>query len=217
MTVNLSRIVSGLAKWGLLFAAVLFPQIVPATSAPAHTLPELFPSLTDLPEAQTLAIQLGWQGLSLLSPIKANYLLELHDDRFEGKGRFKVATASTTRNIVVPRDLVRAFLAAATKVKLTEKEYQPRITHTDDYPSVAVIVQTKQGELTIATQSQPQKSTSGRYWDATPWAIRYSGRAFVVTDSDLDQALDPLWTRLQYDQVTGELAKEIKLPQDQGR
>ena len=158
----------------------------------AATLPELFPSLADLPEANTVAIELGWQGLSPLSPVEANYLLELRNGQFEGKARFKVATAAATRDIVVPHDLVRAFLAAATRVKLVEKEYQPRIAHTDDYPSVAVAVGTRQGELTITTRSQPQKSASGKYWDATPWAIRYSESTFVVTADDLDQHLGPI-------------------------
>lgn len=204
------RIARGSTKWGTILVSLLFLQMVPAACTSAATLPELFPSLADLPEANTVAIELGWQGLSPLSPVEASYLLELRNGQFEGKARFKVATAAAIRDIVVPRDIVRAFLAAAIRVKLVEKEYQPRIAHTDDYPSVAVAVGTKQGKLTIATRSQPQKSASGKYWDATPWAISFSGRTFVVTANDLDQALDPLWARLQYDEVTGELAKQIR-------
>ena len=64
--------------------------MVPATGTSAATLPELFPSLADLPEANTVAIELGWQGLSPLSPVEANYLLELRNGQFEGKTRFKV-------------------------------------------------------------------------------------------------------------------------------
>jgi hypothetical protein len=204
------RIGQALAKWATTLACLLFLQMVPVAGASAATLPELFPGLADLPDARTVVIELGWQGLSPLSPVEANYRLELRDGQFEGKGRFKVASATATRDIVVPRDLMRAFLAAATRVALVEKKYQPRITHTDDYPTVTVAVQTKQGNVTIATRSQPQKSASGNHWDSTPWAIDYSGRTFVVTSEDLDQALDPLWTRLQYDEVTGELAKQIR-------
>jgi hypothetical protein len=204
------RIGQGQAKWATTLACLLFLQMVPAAGTSAATLPELFPGLADLPEARTVVIELEWQGLSPLSPVEANYRLELRDGQFEGKGRFKVATATTTRDIVVPRDLMSAFLAAATRVALVEKEYQPRITHTDDYPTVTVAVQTKQGNVTIATRSQPQKTASGNHWDSTPWAIDYSGRTFVVTSEDLDQALDPLWTPLRYDEVTGELAKQVR-------
>jgi len=204
------RIGHGLAKRAAILACLLFLQMVPAASTSAATLPELFPALADLPEANSVAIELGWQGLSPLSPVEASYRLELRDGQFEGKGRFRVATATATRDIVVPRDLMRGFLAAVIRVALVEKEYRPRITHTDDYPTVSFAVQTKQGNLTIASRSQPQKSASGKYWDATPWAIGYSGRTFVVTAADLDQALDPLWTRLQYDEVTGELAKQVR-------
>jgi hypothetical protein len=203
------RIGQALAKWATPLACLVFLQMVPAVGTSAATLPELFPGLADLPEASTVVIELGWQGLSPLSPVEANYRLELRDGQFEGKGRFKVATATATRDVVVPRDLMRAFLAAATRVALVEKEYQPRITHTD-YPTVTVAVQTRQGKVTIATRSQPQKSASGNHWDATPWAIDYSGRTFIVTSQDPVQALDPLWTRLRYDEVTGELAKQVR-------
>jgi hypothetical protein len=205
-----------MTRRGVFFVSLLLLQMILASCSSAATLPELFPALANLPESTALAITLGWQGLSPISPVEANYLLELHNDQFVGKGRFRVATLTATREITVPRELVRAFLIAATKVKLVEKDYEARITHTDDYPSVSVAVPTKQGALNIETQSQPVRSASDKYWDATPWAIRYSGRTFVVTDHDLDEALDPLWARLQYDEVTGELAKEIK-PSAQGR
>lgn len=211
------RIARRTAQRAVIFASLLFLQVVAAACSSAATLPELFPLVADLPQATALMIALGWQGLSPISPVEASYLLELRNAQFEGKGRFRVATATAVRDIIVPRDLVRAFLVAATKVGLVEKDYKPRITHTDDYPSVAVVVPAKHGDLHIETRSQPQRSASGKYWDATPWAISYAGRTFVVTADDLDQALDPLWRALQYDEVTAELAKEIRSSNDQGR
>jgi hypothetical protein len=76
----------------------------------------LFPALTDLPDASSLAVAIGWMGLSLLSPISADYSLDLHDDQFVGEGKFKVATFSATRAIAIPRDIVRAFLTVVNKV-----------------------------------------------------------------------------------------------------
>jgi hypothetical protein len=216
MRANPSWIVRKPIQWAIILASLLFAQIVPAASTSAATLTELFRLLADLPNANAVTIELGWQGLSPISPVQAKYLLGLHNDQFEGQGRFKVATAAATRDIVVPRNLIRQFLAAAIKVTLVEQEYKPRITHTDDYPSVAITVQTQQGELSIETRSQPHRSASEK-WDVTPWAIRYSGRTFVVAADDLDRALDPLLPRLQYDEVIGELAKELRSSHDRGR
>jgi hypothetical protein len=167
------------------FAAPALGQERAAASVGSATLAKLFPELADLSETTSLAIAVGWQGLSLLSPVSGDYSLELRKDQFEGEGRFKVATASATRAIIIPRDVVRVFLAAAGKVEVVEKKYQPRITHTDDYPSLSVSVQTKHGLLTIGTNSQPQRPKSETYVDRTPWAIRYLGRTFVVTANDL--------------------------------
>ena len=215
MRTSPSRMVRKPIKLGVILASLLFAQMVPAASP--STLPELFPALADLPDANAVGIALGWQGLSPISPVLATYPLELHNDQFKGKASFRVATATATRDVAVPRDLVRGLLAAANKVTLVEQEYQPRITHTDDYPSVAITVPTRQGELSIETRSQPLRSASEKHWDATPWAIHYSGRTFVVTADDLDRALDAVLPSLQYDEVTGALAKEIRSPPDRGR
>jgi hypothetical protein len=107
------------------------------------TLATLFPDLADVSETTTLSIGVGWLGLSTLSPISSDYSLELHKDQFEGEGRFKAATVSATRAIIIPCDVVRAFLAAAVKVELVERNYQPRITHTDDYPFLSISVLTR--------------------------------------------------------------------------
>lgn len=203
-------------EWGSVLAFLLFAQIAATAGASAATLPELFPSLADLPDANGVGISLGWQGLSPVSPIQATYLLRLHGDQFEGQGQFRVATATAARDISVPHDLVRRFLAAAIRVPIAEREYQPRFTHTDDYPSVAIIVQARQSELSIETRSQPQ-ITSEKYWDATPWAIHYSGRTFVVTADDLDRALAPILPSLRYDEVSSELAKKVRSSPEGGR
>jgi hypothetical protein len=193
------------------FAAPALSQDRAAAGVGSATLSKLFPGLADLSETTTLAVAVGWLGLSLLSPVSGDYSLELRKDQFEGEGRFKVATASATRAIIIPRDVVRAFLAAAGKVEVVEKKYQPRITHTDDYPSLSVSVLTKQGPLTIRTNSQPQWSKSGTYLDRTPWAIDYLGRTFVVIANDLDQALEPFEPYLQHESVFEELTNEIRL------
>jgi hypothetical protein len=216
MRPTISRTAHAASRLGLGFVLILLLQFAPPafgqvrTAANSVTLPQLFPELTNLPATTTLAIAIGWLGLSPLSPIDAVYSLALRNDQFEGDGKFSVAAASATRAVTIPSDIVRAFLVAVTKVELVEKDYTPRITHTDDYPSLSVMVQTGRGVLQIGTRSQQQRPKSGTYVDRTPWAITYLGRTFVVTASDLDQAFDPWESHLQYGEAIDEQANKIR-------
>ena len=195
-----------------LACAVLFLVIGFAVAAmPRSTsLARQFPELADLSETKTVVIGIQWLGLSTLSPMIADYLLELHDDQFVGQGQFKVAEApAVSRPITVPRDVMRAFLAVASKVWMVEGEYQPRIEHTDDYPSLEFDVATKQGLLRIGTRSQLKDAESGTYLDRTPWSISYLNRSFVVTASDLDRAYEPFGPYLREDEIFEELRKNV--------
>jgi hypothetical protein len=178
------------------FAAVALSQTT--------TLTKLFPQTVDVPETTGLVIGIGWMGLSPLSPMNAGYLLELHGDQFEGQGTFQVAKAPIVkRAVAIPRDLVRAFLTATSKVALVEAEYRAHIEHTDDYPSLEVDVGTKQGLLRIGTQSQQRPKSD--YVDRTPWRVDYRDRTFVVTASDLDQAFSPFEHYLQDEEVFSDM------------
>jgi hypothetical protein len=176
-----------------------------------------FPGLADLSDTKIVVVGTQWFGLSNLSPMIANYRLELHDDQFSGQGQFKVADApAVSRPITVPRDVMRAFLAVASKVRMVEGEYKPRIDHTDDYPSLEFDVETKQGLLRIGTHSQLKYAESGTYLDRTPWSISYLNRSFVVTASDLDRAYEPFDQYLREDEIFKELRKNV-IESDGGR
>jgi hypothetical protein len=176
-----------------------------------------FPGLADLSDTKIVVVGTQWFGLSNLSPMIANYRLELHDDQFSGQGQFKVADApAVSRPITVPRDVMRAFLAVASKVRMVEGEYKPRIDHTDDYPSLQFDVETKQGLLRIGTHSQLKYAESGTYLDRTPWSISYLNRSFVVTASDLDRAYEPFDQYLREDEIFKELRKNV-IESDGGR
>jgi hypothetical protein len=190
-------------------AVVLTIAVAAAASSRSTTLPQLFPELADMAETTGVAISVGWMGLSPLSPMTAGYFLDLHGDQFEGPGFFQVAKApSEKRAIAVPRDLVRALLTAANKVQVVEGEYQARIEHTDDYPSLDVEVLIKRELLRIGSQSQQRQPKSGNYLDRTPWHIDYRKRTFVVTATDLDRAFAALQPYLQDDNVFEELMKK---------
>jgi hypothetical protein len=191
-------------------ALVLAIGFAVAAAPRSTSLTRQFPELADLSETKTVVIGIQWLGLSTLSPMIADYLLELHDDQFVGQGQFKVAEApAVSRPIAVPRDVMRAFLAVASKVQMVEGEYKPRIDHTDDYPSLEFDVATKQGPLRIGSSSQLQDAESGTYLDQTPWNISYLNRSFVVTASDLDRAYEPFGPYLREDEIFKELGKNV--------
>ena len=117
--------------------------------------------------------------------------------------RRELAASVRDRPPALARDLVRAFLTAASKVALVEAEYRAHIEHTDDYPSLEVEVGTKQGLLRIGTQSQQRPKSD--YVDRTPWRVDYRDRTFVVTASDLDQAFAPFEHYLQDEKVFSDM------------
>jgi len=189
-------------------ALVLAIGFAVAAAPRSTSLTRQFPELADLSETKTVVIGIQWFGLSTLSPMIADYLLELHDDQFVGQGQFKVAEApAVSRPTTVPRDVMRAFLAVASKVRMVEGEYKPRIEHTDDYPSLEFDVATKQGLLRIGTRSQLKYGESGTYLDRTPWNISYLNRSFVVTATALDRAYEPFGQYLRDDEIFKELRK----------
>jgi hypothetical protein len=200
------KIVVGLAGTVLIGAIGFAIAAVPRST----TLVQQFPEMADLPETKTVVIGIKWLGLSTLSPMIADYLLELHEDQFVGQGQFKVAEApAVSRPVTVPRDVMRAFLAVANKVRMVEGKYNPCIDHTDDYPSLEFDVATKQGPLRIGTRSQLKYAESGTYLDRTPWNIGYLNRSFVVTASDLDRAYKRFGQYLRDDKIFKELGKNV--------
>jgi hypothetical protein len=179
-----------------------------AAAPRSSALIQQFPEMADLPDTKIVVVGTQWFGLSTFSPMIVNYRLELHDDQFAGQGQFKVADGpAVSRPITVPRDIMRAFLAVASKVRMIEGEYKPRIEHTDDYPSLEFDVATKQGLLRIGTSSQLRSPESGTYLDRTPWNITYLNRSFVVTANDLDRAYEPFDQYLREDEIFKELRK----------
>jgi hypothetical protein len=67
-------------------ALVLAIGFAVAATTRSTALARQFPELADLSETKTVVIGIQWLGLSTLSPMIANYLLELHDDQFAGQG-----------------------------------------------------------------------------------------------------------------------------------
>ena len=61
-------------------------QDISLRSTNPPNLTTLFPDLADLFDTTALTIEFQWVGYSPQSPVRAYFLLELRNDRFEGKG-----------------------------------------------------------------------------------------------------------------------------------
>jgi hypothetical protein len=157
---------------------------------------DLFPEMSGLLDATAFRVSNKWMGLSRLSPAVFEVALAFDGDRFEGEaslrygGEGRGASQATKRKVFAPRDAVRAFLCAALRAPLEERDYKPYIAHTDDYPDLNFTFQGQRGPLSIFTRSQPRVVPPR--WVQTPWAISYADRTFVVAAPDIDSALDQL-------------------------
>ena len=211
-----------LAAFATLLVSSECPQsLIGSACTRSAKLGELFPSLAHLSEAEALTITVRWSGLSEIPYVNVQYALQRRGNRFEGVARGLVerrggrGSANAVRQIAIPSDSIRSFLAASNHVLLTEGEYKPRITYTDDYPLVRVDVECIGVRLRIETRSQRgypglianqlQSAQSNpaleRYPDRTPWAINYLGRTFIITANDLDKAWDRLLDQLEYEDI----------------
>jgi hypothetical protein len=173
-----------------------------AAAANGPSLLRLFPELSNLDDAKVLRIVDSWVGLSPKSPAVADYPLALKDTAFVGEAVFSENAkggrkVTARRNIAIPRGVIQTFLRTVLQVPLEEKAYRPRINHTDDYPTLLFEVATKRGQLRITSSSQAMNVKS--HWSRAPWAIIYANRTFVVSTTDIDFAIDPLYAYLKKD------------------
>jgi len=85
-----------------------------------------------------------------------------------------------TRAVAIPADVARAFLALLATTSGQAGAYAPRVSHTDDYPSVRLVLTTAHGEVTIYSQSQGATHV--------PWGLRIDGgRGEYIVDNDTPQ------------------------------
>jgi hypothetical protein len=178
------------------------PSSASEEGSPDTTLSSLVPELSSLPDTTSLHIAYHWYGLAPGSPIEVDFRLELRNGRFVGKsvqsksgspfggqgGGRRVITAK--QNVTVLRDVIRTFLSAVLSASAEEKRYAARVDHTDDYPTLAFELKGRAGKVIIGTASQPVM-VDGVVTRA-PWGILYADRTYVVSNCEIDRALEPL-------------------------
>ncbi len=152
--------------------------------------------LSDLAQARRLVIEDDWTGLSRIAPVTAHFTLERRPDGFAGTAVFSAGGYSGTSNkateeIAVPLDKVEHFLMMLATCPIKLENYEPRIEHTDDYPSIKLEVDLAKESVVFFTQSQGE--------GYVPWGVTVHGRSYVIESDIPAKALDTLKPHFKYD------------------
>jgi hypothetical protein len=92
--------------------------------------------------------------------------------------------ARTPEGVRVSQERLERFLETLVSAPLLPGPYRPRMTRTDDYPSIRISIRTGSRELVVSTESQ------GR--DHVPWAATVAGVTYVIPDDTPARALAAL-------------------------
>ena len=139
-------------------------------------------TLARLKEAKSITIEDTWGGLGI--PHKAYYQLEQQNDRFVGKGSFLAGWTPPTPVIVdisIPGEIAKDFLETLADSPAVYGVYEPRVEHTDDYPSLKI-------ELTLPDQTVRFYSLS-QGEDHVPWGLDIQGNTYVIDSDEPAKAL----------------------------
>ena len=108
----------------------------------------------------------AWGGLGPAA--SSSHVLRRENDSITGVNGLPVAT-------------FESFLRTLAEAPTLRGRYQPRIEHTDDYPSVSIRVRTAGGELHFHSESQGSAHV--------PWAVEVKGTTYVIPSDAPARAL----------------------------
>lgn len=171
--------------------AILVGLILNWASLPAHASAaskSLWENLTQLARVQSIEIHDDWMGLSEYGPVGRTYQLKPEGDQFAGKVVFSLGGGPRLKTkeetLAVPKASIQEFLGLLAQSRLEKGAYEPKIDHTDDYPSVAIDVQFASAKLSFYSKSQ------GEF--AVPWGVRIGDESFVTNSKSPAMAMKVL-------------------------
>lgn len=148
----------------------------------------------------TLSILDAWTGLSPAAPIEAYFDLKPDTTAFLGRAELSVAGYTTpitkTVAISVPVSIVNEFLTLIASTPLEEGDYQPVMSHTDDYPTIVVAIETANDEVIFGSKSQGLSHV--------PWGALINQKPYITYADTLARAmalLDPYLARAERDEL----------------
>ena len=169
-------------------------------------------TLARLKEALAVTIEDSWVGLG--NPHKARYELERQGSGLIGKARFEAGWSegpTATANITVPVEATLDFLDTLAQSPAVYGHYEPRIKHTDDYPSLSIEVRLP--DQTVRFYSESQGETH------VPWGVDVKGDTFVINSDEPARALALLKPYLKQDvlrKLLDEQWKKLGMPDTGG-
>jgi hypothetical protein len=145
--------------------------------------------LAGLEKTASIFIEDDWMGLSPAAPIEAHYVLYRGKKGFAGKAKFSVAKGrkpalAATESIAIPSPIVLKFLQTLAASPLKPGKYQPKIEHTDDYPSLRITLSSANGSIVFFSESQGEEHA--------PWGLKIKDEFYTVDSGVPARALNIL-------------------------
>lgn len=149
--------------------------------------------MPDVPRIQSIEIEDDWNGLSETAPEKAHFNLRRKNSVWSGEANFTVGRPpiSAQANVVIPDSVMNKALRKFSKVKLSKKQYNPKFTHTDDYPRKRFLFRLANDSVVFFSSSQGRNNT--------PWSVLVSNGSYVTKSSAASKAIEILSPYLQYE------------------
>lgn len=131
----------------------------------------------------------GWNP----TPLIAHFNLWRKSDLWSGEANFTVGDPpiSAQVNVVIPDEVMIKALEQFSKVKLSKKEYIPKLWATDYYPSRKFSIRLVSNSVVFFSYSQSR--------NFTPWQVTIAGESYVTKSSAASKAIDLLKPYLQYE------------------
>jgi hypothetical protein len=142
-----------------------------------------------------ICLERTWTGLSPFSPILSSYDLAQNGDSFTGHAEFSVSFGEAKRSaevtLEVPVPVVHQFLSALGSAPLSPAPYEPKRTHSDDYPSISLKMTVGRQIVRVFSESQGPHHV--------PWGAEIAGVQYLVDSEIPSLALLALLVHLRQD------------------
>lgn len=130
----------------------------------------------------------SWTGLSPLAPVESNYKLNAGEDGLMGTAFFSVAgygdPITATTAISLPLAAWQEALEVLGSTSLETIPYLPVFSFTDYYPSVLLVIKTRDQEYRFESKSQGQ--------GYVPWKVTVDDQEYVTFSDNPTRALQIL-------------------------
>lgn len=149
-------------------------------------------TLARLREAVAVEIEDAWVGLG--NPHKVLYELERQGSGLTGKARFEAGWSeevTATADITISEDTTLKFLETLAQSPAVYGHYEPRIEHTDDYPSLSIDIRLPDQPVHFYSRSQGETHV--------PWGLDIQDNTFIINSDEPAKALDLLKPYLKRD------------------